>query len=158
MIVHWPAGIKAKGELRHTPAHFVDFVPTLLELAGASAPATWNNEARPPLSGRSLVPAFAKDVLVDREFLFFKHIGNRGLRVGDWKIVAIKDGPWELYNLANDRAESNNLATAQPEKVKELEAIWTRQDEEFQRQGATGERLLEDAERQKPSSSVAKQP
>jgi len=158
LIVHWPAGIKAKGELRHTPAHFVDFVPTLLELAGATAPSTWNDEARPPLSGRSLVPAFAKDVEIDHEFLFFKHIGNRGLRVGDWKIVAVKDGPWELYNLANDRAESNNLAADHPEKVKELVAIWTRYDGEYQRQGATGEPLPKAAARKKAVGSANKLP
>lgn len=141
VIVHWPAGIPARGELRHTPTHLVDVVPTLLELAGLTSPATWNDEARPPLAGRSLVPAFAKDVPVARDFLYFHHIGNRGLRVGDWKIVAVKGGPWELYDLAHDRAESHDLAATQPDKVKELAAIWEQRDEEFRRQGATGKPL-----------------
>ncbi|WP_422928281.1 arylsulfatase [Singulisphaera sp. PoT] len=147
LIVHWPAGIEAKGELRHTPAHLVDFMPTFLELAGASAPTTWDGEARSPLSGRSLVPAFAKDVNVDREFLYFKHVGNRGLRVGDWKIVALKDSPWELYNLADDRVESKNLAASHPDKVKELAEIWTKHDAEYQKQGATGKPLPKGAAR-----------
>src|SRR5262249_42243400 len=69
LIVHWPAGVKARGELRHTPGHFVDVVPTLLELAGAPAPATWDGEQRPPLPGRNLAPAFAKDVPIERGFL-----------------------------------------------------------------------------------------
>ena len=103
--------------------HLIDVVPTLLELAGVSPPSVWNGEPRPPLAGRSLLPVFANDVPVDREFLFFSHIGNRGLRVGDWKIVADKTGTWELYSLANDRAESHDLATSYPEKVKELAAI-----------------------------------
>jgi arylsulfatase A-like enzyme len=138
LIVFWPDGIKARGELRHAPVHLIDFVPTLLELAGISPPAVWNGEPRPPLAGRSLVSVFAKDVPIDREFLYFSHIGNRGLRAGNWKIVADKSGPWELYDLANDRAESHDLAASHPGKVNELAAIWARHDEEFRRQGATG--------------------
>jgi arylsulfatase len=139
LIVHWPAGVKGHGELRHAPGHFVDFVPTLLELAGASAPATWNGEQRPPLPGRSLVAAFARDVPIERNFLFFKHEGNRALRVGDWKIVASGAGvPWELYDLARDRSETHDLAAQYPEKVKELATLWTQRDEEFRKQGATG--------------------
>jgi arylsulfatase len=142
LIVHWPARVKAHGELRHTPGHFVDLVPTLLELAGASAPATWNGERRPPLPGRSLVAAFAKDVPIAREFLFFKHEGNRALRVGDWKIVASGAGvPWELYDLAKDRSESHDLAGRHPDKVKEMAALWAQHDEEFRQQGATGKPL-----------------
>src|SRR5262249_33743331 len=141
LIVHWPAGIKARGELRHTPGHFVDVVPTLLELAGAAAPAQWNGECRPPLPGRSLVPAFAKDVRIERDFLFFKHEANRALRVGDWKIVASGAGaPWELYDLAKDRSETHDVAAQHPEKVKELAARWAHQDAEFRQQGATGAR------------------
>ncbi len=142
LIVHWPAGVKARGELRHTPGHFVDVVPTLLELAGAPTPAVWNGERRPPLPGRSLVPAFAKDVTIGRDFLFFKHSGNRALRVGDWKIVASgPKSPWELYDLTCDRSESHDLAMKYPDKVKELAAIWSQHDEEFRKQGATGKPL-----------------
>jgi arylsulfatase len=142
LIVHWPASVKSRGELRHTPGHFVDVVPTLLELAGVSAPTTWNGEKRPPLPGRSLVRAFEKDVSVERDCLFFKHEGNRALRVGDWKIVASGAGaPWELYDLAKDRAESHDLAGRHPEKVKELAALWAQRDDEFRRQGATGKPL-----------------
>jgi arylsulfatase A-like enzyme len=138
LIVHWPAGIAARGELRHTPGHLVDIAPTLLELAKTPAPASWEGEPRPPFPGRSLAPAFASDARIERDFLFFKHQGNRALRVGDWKIVAAgPDSPWELYDLSKDRSESENLATEQPEKLKELVATWERNDEEFQRQGQT---------------------
>jgi len=139
LIVHWPAGVKARGELRHTPGHFVDVVPTLLELAGAPAPAAWNGEQRPPLPGRSLVPAFANDVPIQRGFLFFKNGQNRALRAGAWKIVASgAAGPWELYDLDKDRSESHDLAARHPDKVKELAALWAKLDEEFRKQGATG--------------------
>ncbi len=138
LIVQWPAGIKAKNEFRHTPGHFIDIAPTLLDIAGVSPPESWNGEPRPPFPGRSLVPALAKDVTIDRDFLFFKHTINRGLRKGDWKIVATgQNSPWELYNLANDRGETNNLADKHPEKVRELAAIWSKADAQYQKDGAT---------------------
>jgi arylsulfatase A-like enzyme len=138
LIVHWPAGVKARGALRHTPGHLIDFVPTLLEVAGTAASAKWNDEERPTLPGRSLVPAFAKDGTVTRDFLFFKHEGNRALRVGDWKIVASgADAAWELYDLAKDRSETTDLAGKHPDKVKELAALWSKRDEEYRKQGAT---------------------
>ena len=123
LIIHWPAGIKARGELRHTPGHLVDIVPTLLELTGSPAPLKWNGEDRPPLAGRSLVPAFEKDQAISRDCIFFSHEGNRALRVGDWKLAAAgADRPWELYNLATDRSEMHNLAASYPDKVRELSA------------------------------------
>jgi arylsulfatase len=142
LIVHWPTGVKSRGELRRTPGHFVDLAPTLLELAGVSAPPTWNGVQRPPLPGRSLVPALAKDITIERDFLYFHHETNRALRVGDWKIVASGAGvPWELYNLAKDRSETQDLAGRFPQRVKELAAIWTEHDQEYRKQGASGVRV-----------------
>lgn len=139
LIVHWPRGIAAKGELRHAPGHLVDIAPTLLELARVEPPKTWNDESRPNWPGRSLVSQFERDTTVPHEAIYFRHIENRGLRLGDWKIVAAgKDAQWELYNLASDRAESHNLAAKHPEKLQELVAIWTARDGEYARQGATG--------------------
>jgi arylsulfatase len=131
LLVHWPAGIAARGELRKTPAHVIDVVPTILEVAGITKPSAWNGEPTPPSPGRSLVRAFAKDVVVQRDSLWWLHDGNRAIRVGDWKLVAAKGDPWELYDLRTDRAESQNLASAQPEKAAELEALWNRQVEEM---------------------------
>jgi len=85
------------------------------------------------------VPALAKDITIERDFFYFKHEGNRALRAGDWKIVASgPDSGWELYDLATDRAEMHDLAAAQPDRVKGLAAIWSRHDDEFRKQGATG--------------------
>jgi len=128
-IAHWPAGIRARGELRHTPVHLIDVVPTLLELAGATKPANVRGHPVPPSPGRSLVPAFAADVNLNRDFLWWEHEGHRAIRAGDWKLVALKDGRWELYDLSKDRGEQRNLAATQPEKVRELAALWTRQME-----------------------------
>lgn len=127
LIIHWPAGISAKGELRHTPGHFIDIMPTVLELAGLQKPKEWKGEAIPEAPGRSLVAAFAKDVIVPHESLWWLHEGNRAVRVGDWKLVAAKGDPWELYDLKTDRAEQFNLAATMPDKVKALELAWQKQ-------------------------------
>jgi arylsulfatase A-like enzyme len=139
LIVHWPAGITARGSIRHAPGHLVDVVPTLLELAGATAPPTWRGVPRPPLAGRSLVSSFNQDLPVARDFLYFHHIGNRALRVGDWKIVAAGAGsPWELYDLAHDRGETTDLARRQPDKVQKLGRLWQQRDAEYAAQGRPG--------------------
>ncbi len=131
LIAHWPAGISARGELRHTPGHFVDIVPTVLELAGVEKPKEWKGEAIPEAPGHSLVAAFAKDLTVPRESLWWLHEGNRALRMGDWKLVAAKGDAWELYDLRTDRAEQINLATKMPDKVNEMEHMWQAQTDRF---------------------------
>ncbi len=126
-IAHWPAGIPAKGELRHTPAHVIDFVPTVLDLAGVEKPKEWKGEPIPAAPGVSLAPAFAKDVTVPRDFLWWLHDGHKAIRVGDWKLVASAGNPWELYDLTTDRAEQHDLAAKTPAKVQELSALWQKQ-------------------------------
>lgn len=124
-IAHWPAGIAARGELRHNPAHLVDVVPTLLELADGQRPAKVNGQPVPPPPGRSLAPVFQKDNTVTRDYFWWLHESNRALRAGDWKIVAAGEkSPWELYDLANDRGESRNLADKFPDRVRDLSALW----------------------------------
>jgi arylsulfatase A-like enzyme len=126
LVVHWPAGIKARGELRRDVCHFVDIPPTLVELAGGRWPEKWGDTPVPPPPGLSLAPALAKDGGIKREFLWWFHQGNRAIRMGDLKLVSVgAGGPWELYDLRTDRCESSNLAEKQPEKVKELSERWT---------------------------------
>lgn len=131
LIAHWPQGISARGELRTTPAHVVDIVPTILEITGVEKPKAWQGETIPEAPGKSMVPAFAKDEAIARESLWWLHEGNRAVRVGDWKLVAAKGDAWELYDLKTDRAEAHNLATQMPDKVKELEAVWQKQTDAF---------------------------
>ncbi|HET6573153.1 MAG TPA: arylsulfatase, partial [Fimbriiglobus sp.] len=119
LIAHWPKGIAAKGELRRQPGHLIDIMATCLDLSGAKYP-----EGKTPPEGKSLVPAFA-DKPIERDANYWEHEGNRAVRVGDWKLVAKgPGGKWELYDLKADRTELHDLASANPEKVKELIAKW----------------------------------
>jgi arylsulfatase len=122
LIVHWPNGIKDRNQLRHDPCHFVDVLPTVVDLAGGSA----------QVSGRSLAPALQKDGAAPHDFLYFNHNDNRALRKGDWKLISTgKQGQWELYNLATDRCEQRNLASSEPARVQKLAAEWTALDTGF---------------------------
>jgi arylsulfatase A-like enzyme len=130
LIVHWPAGIRDRNKLRHEPCHFVDLLPTLVDLAGGTAKAP----SGPPLAGRSLAPVFGKDGAAQRDFLYFNHNNNRAIRVGRYKLIASgKDGPWELYDLAKDRGEQRNIAAANVDLVSDMAAKWRTADEEFVR-------------------------
>jgi arylsulfatase len=131
LIVHWPAGIPVKGELRTTPGHMIDIVPTALELAGVQKPRDWAGEPIPSAPGKSLVPAFAKDQQIARDNLWWLHEGNRAIRAGDWKLVAAANEPWQLYDLKSDRAEQHDLAGQMPQKVKELALAWQSQTDAF---------------------------
>jgi arylsulfatase A-like enzyme len=135
LVVHWPKGFAARGELRHTPGHVIDLVPTILEAAGSRPlPEKLSGPRVPPLPGRSLVPALRRDGNVARESLWWYHEGNRAVRVGDHKLVAAgAEGPWELYDLASDRAESTDRAPTMPGKARELARFWLAKSKEFAR-------------------------
>ncbi len=149
-IVHWPNGIKARGELRHDQCHVIDLLPTMLELAGLKIEdcrlqieksGVWNLESgipegAPPLPGKSIVPAFERDGAVSRDWLFFHHEGNRALIQGKWKLVSAREdkAAWALHDLAADRCEMVDLAAREPERTKAMVAKWQELDDEFRRQ------------------------
>jgi arylsulfatase A-like enzyme len=116
-IVHWPAGLKAKpGSIVHQPAHIIDLLPTAVAAAGATY------EGKLSLPGTDLVAQLNNGG--GERTLFFEHQGNRAVRQGKWKLVALDDQPWELYDFTQDRIEMNDLAGKFPEKVKQLSAAW----------------------------------
>lgn len=129
MIVHWPAGGLDRGKLRHNPVHFVDMLPTLVDLAGGSPLSV---AGASPFEGRSIRPAFHKDRAVKHDYFFFHHMYNRGLRSGDWKIVSAGEGGrWELYDIARDRAETRNQASRQPQRLRDMAALWEKCEQRF---------------------------
>jgi len=122
-IAHWPAGLKAKGVF-HQPAHLVDVLPTLMELGGASYPEKMGKRTVRKHDGISLVPVLRGKEWKGHDHLFFNFSNNYALRQGDWKISSCTGGAWELYNIAKDRFEQNNLASSQPDKVNSMAAVY----------------------------------
>jgi arylsulfatase A-like enzyme len=124
-VVRWPAGIpaSARGRLVREPAHLLDLMPTLLDLAGAPYPATQTLR----LEGQNILPMIRGGAgNADRSFCW-EHEGNRAIRKGKWKLVMLADAPgWELYDIDADRAESHDLADERPEDVRELSAEYDR--------------------------------
>ena len=98
---------------------------TCVDLAGASYPQQRKGSSIHPMEGASLVPVFGGADLPDRP-LYWEHEGNRAVRVGDWKLVAKgQKGPWELYNLKDDRSELNNRIESRPDRAGQLQELWT---------------------------------
>ncbi|APW61630.1 Arylsulfatase [Paludisphaera borealis] len=126
LIAHWPTGIKPgrAGAFERQPGHLIDVMATCVDLAGASYPTEKDGKPIKPREGVSLRPAFNGEPLARTQPLFWEHEGNRAVRDGDWKLVAKENESWELYNIAADRAEQHNLASSQPERVKDLAAQW----------------------------------
>lgn len=136
LIAHWPKGISARGEIRHTMGHVIDIVPTILDVTGTNWTDTWKETKAPPLSGKSLLTTFAGDVVIDRDYLYFSHDGHHALRQGDWKVVSPDQSSveWELYNIAEDRDESNNLATQDRERMSKMQLLWNQINRELRAQ------------------------
>jgi arylsulfatase len=124
LIMHWPARITARGELRHQPGHLIDIMATCVDVTGAKYPAEFNGQPIQPMEGRSLVPTFDNRP-IQRDAIYWEHEGNAAIRVGDWKLVRLgRGGPWELYDLKADRTELHDLAAQKPELTKQLAAQW----------------------------------
>jgi arylsulfatase len=123
-IAHYPRMIRP-GRIDHQPGHIIDIMPTLADLCGAEYPATRNGKSTKPLQGISLRPVFEAKPLSRKDPLYWEHIGNRGVRIGDWKLVAAKPKlQWELYNMKEDRSELHDLSGELPQKKQELLTIY----------------------------------
>ncbi len=136
LVISWPKGITAKGEIRHQYHHSVDIVPTLLEAIGLDMPAVYHGVEQEPLSGVSMAYTFdAKpNDPTQKKVQYFAMLGSRGIWKEGWKAAAVhaplsgkgnfdKD-EWELYHVALDRSESKDLAKEHPKKLQELIDTW----------------------------------
>lgn len=125
LIAHWPKQISRHGQWETTPGHLIDLMATAIDISGSTYPTTFHDgEPIKPMEGKSLVPAFAGKP-VQRDAIYWEHEGNRAVRVGDEKLVAKgANGKWELYDLATDRSEQNDLSVRHPDRVRELAAMW----------------------------------
>lgn len=120
LLVHWPAGIKTKNELRKQPAHIIDIMATCLDIAQVDYPKTFKNNTIKPIDGKSMLPIFKNDSKI-HDTLYWEHQGNKAIRLGDWKLVSqLEKNTWELYNLKEDRTETNDLSSQEPQRVKQL--------------------------------------
>ena len=116
-IAWWPAVIRQAGAISHQPGHITDIMATCLDVAGVEYPAEWKGRHVLPLAGASLLPAFKGQQSDGPRTLYWATSGCRAIRFGPWKLVAAKGGSWELYNLASDRTELDDLAQDDPDRV-----------------------------------------
>ena len=159
-IVSWPAGIAARGEVRHQYAHAIDLVPTLLDVIGIPAPTHIRGVAQSELHGTSLAPTFTDPDAPDAHTTqYFEMFGHRSIYHEGWKAVCPYPGPslaegaerghpfgtlltedildrleaedWELYDLTSDPSECHDLAAAQPAKLAEMKALWWAEAERY---------------------------
>lgn len=122
-IVHWPEGIRRRGEIEKAPAHLIDVMPTVVDAAGASYPRRIGSREILPMAGRSLMPVLRGGRMPERT-LFFEHEGHRAVRENRYKAVSLRGEPWSLYDMQRDRTEMEDLAAKQPGLVEALARKW----------------------------------
>jgi arylsulfatase len=121
LIVSWSGRIAHR--VTHEPGHIIDLMPTLLELAGASYPDQFAGQSIVPVEGRSLLPVLAGGARPQAVY-GWEHEGNRAIRQGQWKLVSRFPDSWELYDMAADRLETDDLSSEMPERVDELATMY----------------------------------
>jgi arylsulfatase A-like enzyme len=145
IVISWPAGIKAKGEVRSQFHHVVDVAPTVLEAAGIPEPKTVNGVTQTPMEGVSMAYSFeAAEVPGRHRTQYFEMFGNRAVYSDGWVAATVHKAPWEpaprhplaqdvweLYNVDQDFSESTDLAAQNPAKLEELQSLFMREAERY---------------------------
>lgn len=135
MIVCWPSTIKAKNAISRFPGHFIDIMPTLVEIAGAEYPDNFNDQEIIPMQGMSLWPILQGKTVERSTPLYWQWSKGKAVREGKWKIVAHGvASPWELYNVDEDPTETNNQADMFPQIVEKMDKLfqsWLKGNEEW---------------------------
>jgi arylsulfatase len=141
LVIHWPKGIKAKGELRTQFHHIIDVAPTVLEAAGLPEPKIVNGTKQSPIEGVSMVSTFENAKANTRHRMqYFEILGNRGIYADGWFAGTVHSAPWEanpratllddkweLYDTRNDFSLANDLAAKNPGKLKELQNLFMKE-------------------------------
>lgn len=133
-VVSWPARIEASAEPRSQYVHAVDVVPTIYELLGITPPAVLKGYTQSPLEGESFAASLTDPTAPGKDVQFYTMLGQRSLYHEGWLVCSVhpplsgwghfdKD-VWELYHLAEDRAQLHNLADAEPERLEALKSLW----------------------------------
>lgn len=144
-VIHWPKGIKAKGEIRSQFSHVIDIAPTILEAAGLPEPKSVNGTPQTPIEGTSMLYTFDNAKAAERHTTqYFEMFGNRAIYHDGWFARTIHRAPWQnvglpplttdvwdLYNVKNDFSLTRNLAADQPGKLKELQALFMQEAKKY---------------------------
>lgn len=130
LIAYWPSKIKKTGLIIPQTGHIIDLMPTIMDIAHAAYPKTYNGVELHTLTGISLLPAIVSGKITKRGPLYFEHEANRAVIEDEWKLVSTSTnkppykGEWELYNLKTDRSEMNNLIKKYPKKAMSMGNDW----------------------------------
>ena len=139
LLVTWPNGGLAKGVINEQYHHAVDVVPTLLNMANLGMPTQVNGETPLELHGTSFAYTFDNQQAPTKKTAqYYETLGDRAIWKEGWKAVTrhvkgedFEDDVWELYHIAQDYSETRNLASAEPEKLNELTALWTAEAQRY---------------------------
>ncbi|MDF2460376.1 MAG: sulfatase atsD, partial [Nitrospira sp.] len=145
LVVSWPARIKAKGAMRSQFHHVIDIAPTVLEATGLPEPKAVNGIVQTPMAGVSMVYTFDDANAPSRHTTqYFEIFANRAIYHEGWVAATVHKAPWEqsprrklaediweLYNVDEDFSETNDLAASNPEKLKELQALFMKEAEKY---------------------------
>jgi hypothetical protein len=145
LVISWPARIKASGEIRSQFQHVIDVGPTILEAAGIPEPKTVNGVVQSPMEGVSMVYTFDDAKAAGRhKTQYFEILGNRAIYSDGWVAATVHKAPWEveprrglaedvweLYNVDEDFSQANDLAKSNPDKLKEMQAIFMKEAERY---------------------------
>jgi len=145
MIISWPKGIAAKGEIRSQFHHIIDIAPTIYDVLDITFPSSVNGVKQVPLAGVSMKYTFDnKNAEGTRKVQYFETGGHRAIYKDGWVAasfhgapwvlqgsIGFKDNKWELYNINDDFSQSQDLASKNPEKLKELQSLFDEEAKKF---------------------------
>jgi len=168
LVITWPKGIKARGEVRNQYHHAVDIVPTILEICGLEMPKVYKGVEQYPLSGVSMKYSFdaTPDAPTQKHVQYYSMLGTRAIWKDGWKAVAVhapltdkgnfdKD-VWQLYHVEVDRAEANDLANENPEKLAELIKLWDEEADKNQAKPLDDRTAMQQIQIERPTEEEAR--